>query len=61
MSTFLPVGLARDAVAAQFSYSDEPAAAEPQTRRAPRTRSAMAGVLHRLGDLVAPAEQHPAH
>lgn len=32
---------------------------EPRPKYAPRTRSAIAGSLHRLGDAIAPSSQQP--
>ena len=73
MTTLLPLELARDAVAAQFAYDEHPVptvanprAGDPVARahrvpgtRARRTRTRVAGVLHRAADAVAPAECSP--
>lgn len=64
MYSLLTLDVTRDAVADQFTYgeplssvveADEPAPV------APRTRSAVASVLHRVADLVAPRAYNPAH
>ena len=58
------IDLARDAVARQFTYAEAPsdvAAVEVRPSRAPRTRSALAGALHRAAERVAPTECSPAH
>lgn len=64
MYSLLTLDVTRDAVADQFTYgeplssvveADEPAPV------APRTRSDVASVLHRVADLVAPRAYNPAH
>ena len=55
--------VARDAVAAQFTYGEPLSTVvtrEVPAPRAPRTRAAAAGLLHRVADALAPAEPSPA-
>ena len=62
MFALLTIDVARDAVAAQFDYAEQPApAATGPTPRAVRTRFALSVLLHRAADLVGPAEYSPAH
>ena len=64
MYALLTLDVARDAVAEQFAYG-EPLASVLEAAElapvAPRTRSALAGLLHRVADLVAPRAWSPAH
>ena len=64
MYALLTLDVARDAVAEQFTYG-EPLASVLEAAElapvAPRTRSALAGLLHRVADLVAPRAWSPAH
>jgi hypothetical protein len=60
----LVLDVARDNVADQFTYGEPLSAVvhpEEHAPRAPRTRSVLSGALHRVADLVAPAEYSPAH
>jgi hypothetical protein len=55
--------VARDAVAEQFTYGEQLSSvleAEEPAPVAPRTRSALSALLHRVADLVAPREYSPA-
>ena len=64
MYALLTLDVARDAVAEQFTYGEPLASvveAEELAPVAPRTRSALAGLLHRVADLVAPRAWSPAH
>jgi len=68
MQSLIALVLATDAVARQFSYRDDETdvapAARPVLRTGPRlarTRSSLAGALHRAGDAVAPAPYRTAH
>ena len=63
MFALLTIDVARDAVADQFTYGaplSTVVTREVPVPRAPRTRSAMSGVLHRFADVLAPAEHCPA-
>ena len=57
MYALLTLDVAREAVAWQFAHDEpvEPALVPAPAPRAPRTRSALSGVLHRAADAVAPA------
>ena len=64
MYALLTLDVARDAVAEQFAYGEPLASvleAEELAPVAPRTRSALAGLLHRVADLVAPRDWSSAH
>ena len=64
MYALLTLDVARDAVAEQFTYGEPLASvveAEELAPVAPRTRSAVAGLLHRVADLVAPRAWNPVH
>jgi hypothetical protein len=64
MYALLTLDVARDAVAEQFTYGEPLSSvveAEELAPVAPRTRSALAGLLHRVADLVAPRAWNPAH
>ncbi len=63
MHALLTLDVARDVVADQFRYDRplaERAPAPVPAARAPRTRFALAGALHRIADTVAPAPCSPA-
>jgi hypothetical protein len=64
MYTLLTLDVARDAVAEQFTYGEPLSSVVEADEPAPiaaRTRSALAGLLHRVADLVAPRAWSPAH
>ncbi|MEO5709369.1 MAG: hypothetical protein ABIQ59_06075 [Nocardioidaceae bacterium] len=64
MHSLLTLDVARDAVAEQFTYGEPLCSvveAEELAPLAPRTRSALASVLHRVANLVAPRAYSPAH
>jgi hypothetical protein len=64
MYALLTLDVVRDAVAEQFTYGEPLSSvleAEELAPIAPRTRSALSAVLHRLADLVAPRGLTPAH
>jgi hypothetical protein len=61
MYALLTLDVARDAVAEQFAYGEPLASVVEADDVAPRTRSALAGLLHRVADLVAPPAWGPAH
>ena len=64
MLTLLPLDVARDAVADQFTYGEPLSTVvhpEEHAPRAPRTRFVAARLLHRVADLVAPRAWSPAH
>jgi hypothetical protein len=64
MYALLTLDVARDAVAEQFAYGrplSSVVEAEELAPVAPRTRSAVAGLLHRVADLVAPRAWNPVH
>jgi hypothetical protein len=63
MYSLLTLDVARDAVAEQFTYGEPLSSvveAEEPAPVAPRTRSALSAVLHRVADLVAPRAFTPA-
>jgi hypothetical protein len=63
MYALLTLDVARDAVAEQFAYGEPLSSvveAEELSPVAPRTRSALSALLHRVADLVAPRECSPA-
>ena len=60
MYALLTLDVARDAVAVGELLSSV-VEAEELAPVAPRTRSALAGLLHRVADLVAPRAWSPAH
>jgi len=64
MYALLTLDVARDAVAEQFTYGEPLSSvveAEELAPVAPRTRTALAGLLRRTADLVAPRAWNPAH
>ena len=64
MYALLTLDVARDAVAEQFTYGEPLASVVEAEELAPvaaRTRSALAGLLHRVADLVTPRAWGPAH
>ena len=64
MYALLTLDVARDAVADQFTYGEPLSTVvrpEEHAPRAPRTRSLLSGALHRVADLLAPADYSPAH
>jgi hypothetical protein len=64
MYSLLTLDVARDAVAEQFTYGEPLSSvveAEELAPVAPRTRSALSAVLHRVAELVAPRAYAPAH
>ena len=64
MYALLTLDVARDAVAEQFTYGEPLSSvveAEELAPVAPRTRTALARLLHRMADLVAPRAWSPAH
>jgi hypothetical protein len=64
MYSLLILDVARDAVAEQFAYGEQLSSVvetEELAPVAPRTRSALAAVLHRVADLVAPRTFGTAH
>ena len=63
MFALLTLDVARDAVAAQFTYGaplSSVVTREVPAPRAPRARTAAAGLLHRVADALTPAEPSPA-
>ena len=64
MYALLTLDVARDAVADQFTYGEPLSTVvrpEEHAPRAPRTRSLLSGALHRVADLLAPADYSPVH
>jgi hypothetical protein len=63
MFALLTLDVARDLVSRQFAHDEpaEPRLTSAPAPRAPRTRSALSGVLHRAADAVAPTGYRTAH
>ena len=64
MYALLTLDVARDAVAEQFTYGaplSSVVEAEELAPVAPRTRTLLASLLHRVADLVTPREHVAAH
>ena len=63
MYNLIAFDMARDAVAAQFTYDEPRSTPLPVLATRPaasHTRARLAGVLHRVADAVAPATYSPA-